>query len=157
MINMCGITLLVSPYFSKDPIYGSPLATSPSAVRAEGRQESCKNTCSHFRVIMSTLFLESRESRSKTLQHVKTYLRHSCLLTIMPSKSQSSRRGSGRSLASRKGTHSLQVLSCRGVILPLPWSWKAETKISQAEIFVADGCSQRITERHCLPRERSKN
>lgn len=65
MVNVCGITLLISPYFSKDPIYGSPPATSPSAVHAEGRQESCKNTCSLFCVIMSTLFLESRESRSK--------------------------------------------------------------------------------------------
>lgn len=47
MINMCGITWLISPYFSKDPICGSQPATSPSALYADGRQESCK-TLAHY-------------------------------------------------------------------------------------------------------------
>lgn len=66
MVNTCCITPLVSPYFSKDPIYSSPLATSPQLCTLNAGREVAKNTCSLFHVITCTLFLESREPLCST-------------------------------------------------------------------------------------------
>lgn len=119
MIDICGFVPLVSSYFSRAPIYGSPPATSPSAAHAEGSWESCKNTGSLFHVIISSLFLESWESRSKTVQHGDEYLmRHlQCLTTKPLSQAQDTQRGP------------TVVLSFfNEIIAILSWFWKAENK-----------------------------
>lgn len=152
---MCGIVPLISSYFSKAPIYGSPPATSSSAVHAEVRQESCKNTCSLFHVTMSTLFLESRETCSKTLQHISRYLQHPSHLTTVPLNPQSNHRGSGHSIGCLKRTCWGCWASARSPSL-CPGPEKMKTKTSQAEMLVANGCRWRITERCCLPGKRSK-
>jgi len=118
MINVCGFVPPVSSYFSKAPIYGSPPATSPSAVHAEGSWESCKNTGLLFHVIMSSLFLESWESRFKTVQHGDGYLRHSQCLTTKPlSQVQDTRTGC------------TMVLSFFNEVSTIPsWFWEGENK-----------------------------